>query len=355
MRGSAPRLSGRGFGILGSGASLAVTAALLDEGWLLGVSCALLIAPIAAFLYVSFPRQAIRYGLSSLPVRSFAPAAVRITLVCAPTRRWAGSRDVQVLVNGSRLAPTSVPFLTRPAETSVVLQALERGVHIAGPVSECITDPLGCARRSRQAMASREIMVWPRVVEVDVTPLYLCATALGGRHDLKRSSGEIDRLREYAAGDDPRRIHWRSSARHATLLLREELDLHQPTVLLALEGGTPSFELAVSVTASLAVALLDSGVVVALRLPGLSEDLSARGEFDALDALARVEPGAEPVEDKDLARYDTVIRVSATTLGTPAIESRGLLRIEVGPNTAVQRLDDLQRFLYTLPDESIGL
>ena len=36
-------------------------------------------------------------------------------------------------------------------------------------------------------------------------------------------------LREYAPGDDPRQIHWRTTARLGRLVVREHVDTNEPT------------------------------------------------------------------------------------------------------------------------------
>src|SRR5262249_56793295 len=49
--------------------------------------------------------------------------------------------------------------------------------------------------------------------------------ALDGRPMSHRGEDEFYGLREYRPGDNPRRIHWRRSARHGTLLVRETAPL----------------------------------------------------------------------------------------------------------------------------------
>jgi uncharacterized protein (DUF58 family) len=76
-------------------------------------------------------------------------------------------------------------------------------------------------------------------------------------------------LRGYRSGDDPRFIHWRSSAKSDTLMVREhEADTSHDTRLVLVGRGVPgseALEVALSEAASLAVALTRAGAGVELR------------------------------------------------------------------------------------------
>jgi uncharacterized protein (DUF58 family) len=107
-------------------------------------------------------------------------------------------------------------------------------------------------------------------------------------------------LREYRFGDDPRLIHWRSSAKSVSLVVRElEADSACDTRLV-LEGTGVSdpawLERALAEAASLAVHLLEGGARVELCGPGVHVPLGSgpaqRGRV--LTALALYDPVAPP-------------------------------------------------------------
>jgi uncharacterized protein (DUF58 family) len=60
--------------------------------------------------------------------------------------------------------------------------------------------------------------------------------SLDGRID-KVPHGTItfDSLREYVVGDELRRVHWRSSAKVGQLMVREQLDTSEPTIVVLLD------------------------------------------------------------------------------------------------------------------------
>ncbi len=84
--------------------------------------------------------------------------------------------------------------------------------------------------------------------------------------------GELAGLRAFRAGDDPRGIHWRSSARRGILLVREHEDDegHEATIVFDNDAhaGAEPFELAVSRTAALCVELARRGLAVGLCTRG---------------------------------------------------------------------------------------
>src|SRR5690606_27216812 len=82
----------------------------------------------------------------------------------------------------------------------------------------------------------------PLVVVPDVVPLPLGGPALAegdgaAQFAHRRALGAEDDLstREYRPGDAMRRVHWRASARHGELMVRQEEQRSHPDVRLALD------------------------------------------------------------------------------------------------------------------------
>lgn len=137
-----------------------------------------------------------------------------------------------------------------------------RGIVHAGPLRVVITDPFGLAQSAIDAAERVQVTVFPRVDEVQPVPFTLGHDPLAGAlqpHALGRSGDDFYALRAYVMGDDLRRIHWPSTARHDELLVRQHEQPWQgrTTLLLDVHGATydgRDFETAVSAAASIITA-----------------------------------------------------------------------------------------------------
>ena len=128
-----------------------------------------------------------------------------------------------------------------------------RGVIPVGPARTVRADPIGLMRRE---------IVWSQTVELHVHPRTIAIAALSTgfvrdlegspTRDLTASDIAFHALREYVPGDDRRFIHWKSSAKTGTFMVRqfEETRRSRLMVLLDLDPGAyaddAEFELAVS-------------------------------------------------------------------------------------------------------------
>jgi len=175
---------------------------------------------------------------------------------------------------------------------------VRRGIYPLGTVTVSTSFPFGLFRKERDLTIPGEIIVWPRTARPVPAP------AIGsGRRAVTGSSvrgdaghrGEYRSLRSYRAGDDPRDIHWRSSARLRDPVIREyDRDGAETRwICLDLRGdpGRDAGEVAIEVAASLAADATAEGRPFALVA---GEHLVPPGEGPGqlelvLDALARVD------------------------------------------------------------------
>lgn len=171
-----------------------------------------------------------------------------------------------------------------------------RGLVRLGPVVLDRTDPLGLLRRNAPLAGVASLWVHPRVHHLYPVPVGVVPDFEGRLTDTApRGSMAFSSLREYQPGDDPRYIHWKSTARLGTLVVREHVDTNEPAVSIVLDSRASAgftdagFEAAVELAASLVVA--SSRVGHAVTLSAVDEDrrtVEQAGGVGLLDRLAAV-------------------------------------------------------------------
>jgi len=109
----------------------------------------------------------------------------------------------------------------------VLVKAARRGRFRLGPVVMRSGDPFGLFRTLLRVPDEALLLVYPRVVPIPFWTLpgsVLEGSVLTGQRSLQ-STSMVMGIREYRPGDALNRIHWRSSARHRELQVKEfELD-----------------------------------------------------------------------------------------------------------------------------------
>ncbi|MCG2799218.1 MAG: DUF58 domain-containing protein [Cellulomonas sp.] len=178
-----------------------------------------------------------------------------------------------------------------------------RGVVVVGPVRVRRGDPFGLVSRGRVWTESVELFIHPRVVSLGPGRAGLLRDLEGqSTRDLSDSDLSFHALRDYVAGDDRRMIHWRTSARMGTLMVRQFEDTRRTrtTIALATSGedfaSDDEFELAVAVAASVAVHVVRDERELTF-LAG-SRRLGARSPAALLDECCRIV--REPDGDRSL-------------------------------------------------------
>ncbi|TDE09897.1 DUF58 domain-containing protein [Jiangella asiatica] len=219
-----------------------------------------------------------------------------------------------------------------------------RGVFRVGPLVAEWSDPFGLTRRRVTLVEPQEVIVHPRVERVTdrittrewedppVRPPVLKPWPTGF---------EFYGLRDYVPGDDPRRIVWRAVGRYDRYLVRESEQgiTDRVNILLDTDArrhspGTPSetFELAVSVAASLAVHHLDNGFGLNLDLNSerLAGPLRGRTQHvRLLDQLAVVDTERAPLSQALERLLIDPMRHAHNVVVTPEIDPVAARRIRL--------------------------
>jgi uncharacterized protein (DUF58 family) len=157
-------------------------------------------------------------------------------------------------------------------EVAGLIPTRRRGVFEVGPAAVERIDGLGLAIGRREIVDVGTVLVHPRLHPL--TGPYGAMHTVEDEAVIRRSASDplsgFVSLREYVEGDDPRLIHWPTSARVGTLMLREHVELRRPEFTVVLDAAAEvadaaDFEEMVDVVASIAVHALQSGVEVMVR------------------------------------------------------------------------------------------
>ena len=162
--------------------------------------------------------------------------------------------------------PLVVPADGAPAVAPVTLVGEARGVHALGPVALRVAGPLGLVTRTVRWAGDERVTVAPSIAAVRRFRLLALQHRLrdaGVRQVRRRGGGStFAALREYAPGDDPRRIDWKATARRQATLVREYTAEQGQTVLVAVDAGRLMTQL-VAPRRSRLDAALDAAMVLA--------------------------------------------------------------------------------------------
>lgn len=341
------RLTGRGVGLAGSGVALAAGGHLVDLPSVALAGAIILVAPAVAW--------------ASLRVRPLAPR-LRVRRSLRPTPAHAG-QDVSVLTEVGPVRPTawslaasralslgeSVPEALRghavlrasvhPTQQGTSLQYTlrprKRGRWPVGPLATRRYDALGLATASEHVGAPVSLTVWPTLLPGAISDTGARSGLTPLRAGANDPSDEDTSLRSYQAGDDLRRVHWASAARHGELMVRTSEGASQAPVCVILDVGVLGsahdvdgaqtdvrLEWTVSVAASVAVNLLDAGHPVRLVA---SDAGRAQPGLQGGDGQA----GARWVRSRDAQGHATLLDLTIDVGRRDASEQAASTRSEV--------------------------
>lgn len=205
----------------------------------------------------------------------------------------------------SRRIELDVPRLG-PGESHVVeydLPTARRGAFDVGPAVVSRADPAGLLSREVAHTPAQVLWVHPRWRLVRA-PSAGFAKDLEGPTADDSPVGDIafHAVRPYQVGDDPRHVHWMSSARAGQVMVRHYVDTRRPHVTVVVDGSATAwagaeFETGVEVAASLTVSLLHHRLPVATVVGDewiVGRATPVADHDVALDRLTTVAPAAAP-------------------------------------------------------------
>ncbi|PAU68931.1 DUF58 domain-containing protein [Bifidobacterium criceti] len=275
-----------------------------------------------------------------------------------------------------------IPMLAprQSKHTTVTFTAIARSVLTVGPLTIRKGDPFGLMRHEHELADRFNVYIHPSIVLLDALHAGIPRDLEGNPSgDIVDDDLDFYGLREYEPGDDVRHVHWLSSARTRTLMLRQYEATRRTDTSVTLDVNPDDymskdeFELAVSVHASIGVQALREGRPLYTHVS--RTNLNPRNPTELLDACSAIKPDfrdnrnltqealattpdasfycftvghAKPLDD--IRRMMMALPPSATclVLQTTPTEPRTLRRFPGFTLATVNTLDDLPQIMGAL-------
>lgn len=263
-----------GFGLFLIALALFAVATNTQTGWLFLPSAFILVA-LAAHIWAARalvgPKMLASFlveGTSLEPIR----AGQRQTLQLHSRQRTglASLIDLELEFTNTIKGRCQLIQLSQGQPTVCQTIALKRGQYKVLSAELTCYRPLGWISlyRKVEVECSVPILVGPQRIELDLPGLITRISNsssglqrhLGAAQTKMADSGDFERLREYSSGDDTRLIHWLSSARSGTLVVRQASQIESNPQGLAIfldlaqdveqPGAEQAFEQLISYSAS---------------------------------------------------------------------------------------------------------
>jgi uncharacterized protein (DUF58 family) len=234
--------STRGWGLLGAGALSLLAAQIMGRRDLLALAVLLLVLPVLALAgtRVLKPRFQVYREFSPSPVETSARATVRL----AVARTGAGTGHA-VMEEHLPARFGESPVFRFPARAAAGgtsryeyhLRSARRGQFRIGPVTAEFSDPFGLSFHRHAIDQGDLLTVTPAAVELPETGLAGARGHDGVTPTRARANPSDDDVmtREYRHGDPLRRVHWAATARHGSLMVRQEESVTTPEATIILD------------------------------------------------------------------------------------------------------------------------
>lgn len=221
-------------------------------------------------------------AVGALQLHNSTSRAILPSRVVLPVGAGRGEFSVQRLAAGQSV------------EELFTIPTQRRGVIEVGPVSIVRGDPLGAFERAHRRADPTDLFVHPKTVLFGGQSLGFLRDLEGmPALDLSRDDVSFHALLEYQPGDDLRHVHWRSTARTGTMMVRQFEETRRSHFVIGLSLSqadyrtADEFELGVSIAGSVGLRALRDSQRVDLRVQ--RRELASGTGKQLLDSLAAVE------------------------------------------------------------------
>lgn len=222
-----------------------------------------------------------------------------------------------------------------------------RGLHELNRYQIATSFPFGFVKRAVTERHRDKLLVYPPIARVDPKLLRMCRSADVSGDTVRpqpHGADEFYGVKEYRAGDNPRWIYWRRSARSGTLVTKEMSRVSPPRVLLLLDTfllsrtpvGFAAVEQCIAMAASLATVALEQQLSVGLcvwsgQWVAVPPTRGKRHGEDLLSVLARLPQNTDRPLPELLTHCQAVLRAGVTpVLFTPTDVQLGIVEFGRG-------------------------
>ncbi|OFW62386.1 MAG: hypothetical protein A2135_06515 [Actinobacteria bacterium RBG_16_67_15] len=301
----------RGWAALGVAGALLVLWIGFGEVELMTTAVFLLAAVVVGLVLVGVRGSAVSLTRRLSPAQAHEGDTVVVEVEVAAARRL---RNVIVedAVHGLGVARFAAATIAGPAVARYEVHCRFRGAYAVGPAEVSVMDPFGLSELRYRAGTTDRLLVYPRVERLSGLPEVrgLDPAVHAARPTFAPHGGEdFFTLREYQVGDDLRRVHWPSSAKRDSLVIKQLEVPWQARALVLLDVRAErypideAFEHAVRGAAAAISHLHEAGFSPELWVaPGVNGPRPGNRYHQAMDTLATVRTIRNLDHQRTLAR-----------------------------------------------------
>jgi len=235
-----------------------------------------------------------------IPDRVFARTPVLYGISVRNHKKYAPSYLITVQDESVAERPGFIPVVDAGESASTIMEAIfpRRGMHTMKELRVTTAFPFGLFTKGMIVEPDDEVLVLPRIRDDVLPPEEFLALAGDESRSISGSGEEPWNIVEFTSGDNPRHIHWKSSAKRDEILKKEFMIQTERMMTLRLvdrDDDEDVLEERIERAATLADHFIRKGHPTGLLLPGLFIR-PKRGVYQCtriLEALALYAPNGD--------------------------------------------------------------
>jgi len=260
---------------------------------------ALLSFVIASGILSNSTLQKLRFS-RNVPDRVFAKTPVLYSISIRNNKKHAPSYLISVEDESVAVQTGFITVVNPKEEASTVMEAVfpRRGRHAMGELTVTTSFPFGLFTKGMIVEPIDEVLVLPRIREDIILPEKIVALTGDESRSVSGTGEEPWNINEFSSGDNPRHIHWKSSAKRDEIMKKEFMAQTERVMtvrLVDIEDDEEVMEERIEQAATLADHFIKKGHPTGLWLPDLflQPNRGALQSIRILEALAIFEPKGE--------------------------------------------------------------